>query len=112
MTELLALKFLQAIERGDITLTRLGKGTKYYNDVSFFYGNVMYSASNGWLLTVFFDCGEWDYIDSLMTDTGEIMRYDDHMDLFSEYRPKMAVRRDVYGEPVELYEIKEEQEHV
>jgi len=112
MTELLALEFLQAIEQGDITLVRLGKGTKFYDDVAFFYGNVTYLASNGWILTVFFDCGEWDYIDSLMTDTGEIMSYEDWTDLFNRYRPEVAIRRDVYGEPVELYEIKEEQEHV
>lgn len=108
MTELLVLEFLQAIERGDITIERLGKDSRFYDDVAFFFGDVSYCASNGWLLTVFFDCGCWDFITEIESDTGEKMKYCLDSVVFNNYRPKIAVRRDVYGEPVELYEVREE----
>ena len=34
-------------------------------------GNVEYALSNGWGVTVFNDCGEWDYIDSIKAPGGE-----------------------------------------
>jgi len=35
-----------------------------------FAGDVSYHLSNGWIITVFNDCGDWDYIDNIQTCDG------------------------------------------
>jgi hypothetical protein len=67
-SELLA--FLRDIEEGRITLTT-------WKDPRDEWGDTEYSASNGWTITVFNDCGEWDYIDSVKTNDGRSIYFDD-----------------------------------
>lgn len=63
------LDFLQAIEQGSITLTPQEDPQEVYA------GDVTYSASNGWEITVFNDCNEWDYIDSIRASDGRTIGF-------------------------------------
>lgn len=40
-------------------------------------GNVVYRASNGWVLTVFNDANEFDYVDEVVTSDGRRMEFRD-----------------------------------
>lgn len=68
-TELLA--FLEAVKSGDIRLEAL------YSPQDVYAGNVKYSASNGWSLVIFNDCNDYDYIDSVRTEDGREIDFDD-----------------------------------
>lgn len=57
------LEFLQAIERGEITLELQLPVTMY----------VRYQASNGWRLVVFNDAGEWDYLEEVAEETNRVL---------------------------------------
>jgi hypothetical protein len=37
-------------------------------------GDVQYHTGNGWIFVVFSDAGEWDYIHSMTTPSGEHLR--------------------------------------
>jgi len=54
-----------------------------------FCNNVDYMTDNGWKFTVFIDCSEWDYLDSMTAPTGERLDYNE-IDLFpvDEWRPE------------------------
>lgn len=60
---------LQAIERGDEAVTPLVAPHAIY------CGEVMYRTASGWLLTVFNDCYEWDYLAAAESPTGERLEY-------------------------------------
>lgn len=59
-----------------------------------------YHCSNGWQVTVFVDCEYWDYIDSVITNTGEAIDFDtlDAMGL-SDYEPSEDVIQKIYQLP-------------
>jgi hypothetical protein len=40
-------------------------------------GNVVYRGSNGWVLTIFNDCNEYDYVDEVLTPDGRTIDYDE-----------------------------------
>jgi hypothetical protein len=64
-------EFLQAIERGEITLTPEEEPQEVYA------GTVHYQASNGWRLAVFNDANEWDYLEEIVTADGRSLDYGD-----------------------------------
>jgi hypothetical protein len=57
---------LNAADRGDVGISY---GPWDHGDR--FCADLEYKLSNGWTVVVFNDCGDWDYIDSVITDTGE-----------------------------------------
>mgnify|MGYP003395020210 CR=1 FL=1 len=62
---------LKALEEGRIT----AKAQVKPQDV--FAGDVVYDLSNGWKMTVFNDCGDWDYVDSFELPNGEHLTYEE-----------------------------------
>lgn len=65
------LDVLHEIDRREVTLTA-------DEDPAYVYaGNVTYQASNGWVLVVFNDCGEWDYLDHATSEDGREWDFDD-----------------------------------
>lgn len=96
-TESELLSFLQKIETGEITLEHTGSRTP----ADIYAGDVQYRASNGWLLTVFNDCNEWDYIDAIQRG-GTRVDYDalsKHYPRVAQYSPPDEVARRAYGIP-------------
>ena len=71
ISEAEALAFLRAIETGEILLT------PQENPQSVYAGNVLYSAANGWTITIFNDANEWDYIDEIKAPDGRKITHDD-----------------------------------
>jgi len=71
ISEAEALAFLRAIESGEIPLT------PSENPQSVYAGNVHYTASNGWQITIFNDANEWDYIEEIKAPDGRKVAYDD-----------------------------------
>ncbi len=62
------LAVLHAIERGDVTVTKPKEP---------WCGNQPIPCSNGWTITVFADCYEWDYIAYVKAPDGrEVYVYD------------------------------------
>jgi hypothetical protein len=85
--------FLRAIERGDITLSSEEEPQLIYA------GNVRYAASNGWIITVFNDCNEWDYVDTIETTDGRTLDFDDMPQALRNYCPSEDVAWTRYGIP-------------
>lgn len=93
---------LEAIERGDVTITPAGSTAD-----EIYAGNVTYSASNGWTIVVFNDCNCWDYLESATAPGGERVEYPngfeteaergDLYELFVSYEPPGDVIRETYG---------------
>ncbi len=82
VTEAEILAFLQAIEEGSVSLTPAWEPQDIYA------GNVNYTASNGWTVTIFNDCNVWDYIERLRTADGrdcEAGQIDGHMPAVDAY---------------------------
>jgi hypothetical protein len=85
LAEAEVMTFLQAIERGDITLSSEEDPQMIYT------GLVRYLASNGWSITVFNDCNEWDYVDTIDTTDGRTLDFDDMPKSLKNYRPSDEV---------------------
>ncbi len=86
------LILLRAIEMGELKL----KPEKDPNSV--FSGNIIYNISNGWQIIVFNDANTWDYIDSIKTDDGRIVNFEDidSMSGLRNYEPSKKVQVNVY----------------
>ena len=65
------MEFLNDVESGKITLQT------NQDPISEWCGDVRYQASNGWEITVYNDCCEWDYIDNIETDDGRKLDMND-----------------------------------
>jgi hypothetical protein len=85
--------FLHAIEEGDITLTSEEEPQRIYA------GNVRYTASNGWIITVFNDCNDFDYVDSVEATDGRTLDFDDMPRALQNYCPSEEVAWTRYGIP-------------
>ena|ERR1700677_1552785 len=88
VTEAEILAFLKSVEEGPVTLTPSGEPQDIYA------GHVEYTASNGWVVTIFNDCNEWDYIEHLRTPDGRECCYDqinDFMPQVDAYSPSEEV---------------------
>ena len=62
----LALMVVRRIEKGDVTLSLLTERRQPGDS-----GWVDYQDSNGWRFRVFYDAGDWDYIDAVAKANGE-----------------------------------------
>jgi len=89
------LQFLKAIEDGSVVLQADDDPQGVYA------GNVSYAASNGWRMTVFNDCNEWDYVDRVQTADGRSLDFDaiESMPLAGAYDPSTEVAWSRYEIP-------------
>jgi hypothetical protein len=55
------------------------------------FGNEEFTTQDGWKITIFYDCGEFDYIDKIVTPEGQVYEYP-----FSEF-----ITED--GNPIQAY---------
>lgn len=88
--------FLHAIEGGAIELTPAVEPQEVYS------ANVTYSASNGWKITVFNDCNQFDYIAEIVSVDGHRVTYDDFCETLPElekYAPAPELAWSRYGIP-------------
>lgn len=53
------------------------RATPYTDPKEVWAGDVVYRCSNGWQLTVFNDCGTWDYVSHFITPSGETISWED-----------------------------------
>ncbi len=71
ISEAEVIQFLKWIEDGTITLKADIDPQQTYA------GDVTYTASNGWRITVFNDANEWDYVDSVVASDGRTLNFDE-----------------------------------
>jgi hypothetical protein len=91
------LEFLKAIEAGTILLQ-----PEECIPQDIYAGNVPYTASNGWRITIFNDCNEWDYVDHVIAPDGRSLSFDEidnFMSVAREYTPDIEVAWSRYGIP-------------
>jgi hypothetical protein len=87
-------KFLADIEQGIITLELADNKPE---DV--YCGDVYYIASNGYIIIIFNDCNEWDYIDSII-DTEDCYIYEfGDSNIIDSYEPSVQVAKERYYFP-------------
>jgi hypothetical protein len=97
ITEEELLEFLKAIEEGTISLR---PDECIPQDI--YAGNVPYTASNGWRITIFNDCNEWDYVDHVIAPDGRELSFDEIDDLMlvaRDYTPDSEIAWRRYGIP-------------
>jgi DNA-directed RNA polymerase subunit RPC12/RpoP len=97
ITEEELLGFLKAIEEGTISLQ-----PEECIPQDIYAGNVPYLASNGWRITIFNDCNEWDYVDRVIAPDGRSLGFDEidnFMSVAREYTPDTEVAWSRYGIP-------------
>lgn len=90
------LEFLKAIEEETISLQPESVPQDIYA------GNVSYRASNGWRITIFNDCNQWDYVDQVVAANGRSLGFDEidnDMPIAREYTPDDEVAWNRYGIP-------------
>lgn len=90
------LEFLKAIEEGKVSL----EPESIPQDI--YAGHVSYKASNGWRITVFNDCNQWDYVDQVVAADGRSLNFDEidnDMPIAREYAPEDDVAWNRYGIP-------------
>ena len=90
-----ALEFLKAIETGKILIIPEREPQDVYA------GNVTYTASNGWFITIFNDANEWDYVDSIRSADGRELNFDSLWEIPSigNYQPGKEASWTRYGIP-------------
>jgi hypothetical protein len=95
LSEAEVMQFLKAVEDGSITLR------PEYDPQDIYAGNVPYTASNGWHITIFNDVNEWDYIDKIRTPDGRTLDFDamEQMPLVNNYSPSDEIAWTRYGIP-------------
>jgi hypothetical protein len=93
------LHFLKAIEDGMVLLQ---PEEPEFSPQYIYAGNVSYKASNGWRITIFNDCNEWDYVDKVMAADGRSLSFDNienDMPAAREYMPSDEIAWSRYGIP-------------
>lgn len=88
--------FLKAIEDGTVSLRT------EFDPQDTYAGNVPYVASNGWRITIFNDCNDWDYVDRVETPDGRRLDFDaidNYMPAAREYMPSDELAWLRYGIP-------------
>ena len=68
-------EILKVLNSVGVTLTAKPQHGESFSD--FYCGNYTWRLSNGWRVTVFNDCDEWDYIDNIETSDGRVWVYPD-----------------------------------
>jgi len=92
------LRFLQAVESGEVTL--VSEGARSPQEIH--SSNVAYKASNGWKIVVFNDANHWDYIDEIVTSDGRRVVYSDiakSLPAVDNYKPSAEVSWSCYRIP-------------
>jgi hypothetical protein len=87
---------LLAIERGEVGLRQAPAADEFGR----FTGDTEYETSNGWRLTVFIDCGEWDYLNSVTSPHGaraDVDAIDAAMPDSATYRPSRECAAAAWG---------------
>jgi hypothetical protein len=85
--------FLRKIENFEILLT-CDREPQYV-----YCGVITYVATNGWEIRIFNDCNEWDYIESVKSNNGQSLYYDDMSDSLGNYRTSEEIQWKAYGLP-------------
>jgi hypothetical protein len=95
ISETEALDFIKAIEDGRVRL----QPDRDPQDI--YAGNVHYTATNGWHITVFNDANEWDYIDCIQTSDGRLLDFSEIevMPVLGRYTPSEEAAWSRYGIP-------------
>lgn len=73
--------FFRNIESGDIRLVA------ELDPQDVYAGNVVYRASNGWILRIFNDANEFDYVDEVRSSDGRVTDFDAIEGTEAEWRP-------------------------
>jgi len=97
ITEKELLEFLKAIEAGTVVLQ-----PEKCIPQDIYAGDVPYTASNGWRITIFNDCNEWDYVEEVITADGRSLDFDsidNHMATVRDYTPDDQIAWEKYGIP-------------
>lgn len=93
MTEKFIMVMLSDIEEGKLKLEPQFDVSEYK------CGSESYKVSNGYTLVVFFDCEEFDYIESIISPDGEELDiwidYDKYKNVI-QYRPNHDVSNRIY----------------
>ena len=92
ITEQEVIQFLSDIEKANVTIVP----DKNPSDV--YAGDVHYRASNGWEIIIFNDANQWDYIDSIKSNDGRELSFDD-LDVMSgirNYSPSKEIATAMY----------------
>lgn len=89
------LRLLKDIEEGTVQI----EAQLEDDSLSSFYGEVTFNTDNGWKFIVFFDCGEWDYLDTVISPDGDEMDYGMMGEGLMFYSPPENVRKEIYNSP-------------
>jgi len=87
------VSFLHQIEDGEVVLS------SEENPGVVYAGLIEYAASNGWKISIFNDCNEWDYVDSIETNDGRAIDFDELPESIARYRPSHETSCQSYGIP-------------
>lgn len=87
---------LKDIEEGRLSIAWLNK------DNTEFCGDARYIVSNGYIITVFIDCGDFDYIDKIEDENGNViwefnLGYELGEGKIENYHPSDEVEKNIYG---------------
>lgn len=96
LTEDEILAVLRAIERREVTFP----ASEIEAAGDWFSGDFTFHASNGWELTVFDDCDEWDYLDSVRAPDGREVDFDqiwNHMPRVRDFQPNADTVKAIWG---------------
>jgi hypothetical protein len=89
-----ALAFLSRIEAGEVTLEPIGGAPEYFQCV------IRYRSPCGWILAVFNDVGEWDYLEDITSPDGRTWDFSDagpYETALQAYQPPDDVAENAYG---------------
>ena len=90
-------ELLLGIEQGNIGLRKSLPPEQ--DTLEAHYGVVEFVADSSWVLGIFFDCGEWDFIDHIIDPDGNRVEYEELPLILRNYGPPEKVRREVYNSP-------------
>lgn len=95
MTDEEELKILEVLEK--IHESKLSVLPREVIPITNFFGDVDYTISNGWTITIFVDGGEFDYVDNVVTDDGTVFDFDDIWKLAEEEDGAITPRKDEWN---------------
>lgn len=87
--ELRILEVLEKIHRGKLAVAPIEKIVEQN-----FFGDVTYTISNGWSITVFIDGGEFDYVDCVTVSDGTVYDFDEIWSLAEKKDGTITPRKD------------------
>ena len=94
-------ELLRQIESGVVTLEcRMSRSPQ---DV--YAGDVTYHSSNGWVVVIFNDCNDWDYVDSVVAPDGRVANFEDIYPIGDREGSKAVQEAEPTGEVWDTYGI-------